>query len=251
MEPEKELHKQMPVRVAVAVLLGIIVSYLLPAADKPVAHGADFAAALVFAVILMIVAHRATKRRQDLRSAVYLELNKLRRLYHISKNLTAGSNRFRPWFMEIHGNLHMYLAAFEGSKLTDYRQNNPGFRRLSYHIYTAPEMETNKERELYSDLLKTTGVVAETRQRIKELIGGRLEHPEWSWLLVASFTCILAVLASADASAASRLAVGMLIGVVLASIDYVWRSDRLEREMADWTGRYVRNISKLEYRRRD
>jgi hypothetical protein len=251
MEPEKELYKQMPVRVALAVLLGIIISFIVPAPQQSVTHGADIAAALVFAVILMIIARRVTARRQELRSAVYLELNKLRRIYHISKNLTAGSSRFRPWFMEIHGNLHMYLAAFEGSHLRDYRQNNPGFRRLSYHIYTAPELETDKERQLYADLLKTTGRVAETRQKIKELVKGRLEHPEWSWLMVAAFTCILAVLSSADAAGGSRLAVGMLIGVVLASLDYIWRIDKLDREMLDWTGRYVRNISKLEYRRHD
>jgi hypothetical protein len=251
MEPIKKLTQQMPVRAALAVLIGVVIAFILPTARMTAGHGADIAASLVFAMAILIFARQASDRRRQLLSTVYLELNKLRRIYHIAKNLAGESNRYRSWFMEIHGNLHMYLAAFEGANLKDYSGNNSGFRRLTYHIYTAPELETDKEKILYSDLLKTTGVVAETRQRIKDIIASHLTRPDWTWLLLSSFVALLALAALADASGAGRLTCGLMIGVVLGGLDYIRSLDRLDDELVELSDRYVRNISKLQYKRRE
>lgn len=249
MESNQGALKQMPVRAALAVLIGIIVAYLTPTARAVTSHGPDIAAALIFAVIILLFAQQTIRRRKLLREAVYLELNKLRRLYHISKNMSAISTRFRSWFMEIHGNLHMYLAAFEGASLYDYRQNNPGFRRLSYHIYTAPNLESEIEKELYHDLLKTTGIIAQTRQQIKELVAAKMSRADWGWLLSAATVAVLANMALAEPSAAGRLSLGLLIGLILTCLDFVRNADWMKEEMYDWADRYVRNIAKLEYRR--
>lgn len=251
MDSRKEMIHQMPVRAALAVLIGILIAYLTPTARQSAAHGADIAAALVFAVIVLLFAQQTIRRRQQLREAVYLELNKLRRLYHISKNMSGISTRFRSWFMEIHGNLHMYLSAFEGASMYDYRQNNPGFRRLSYHIYTAPDLETVKEKELYHDLLKTTGVIAQTRQQIKELVAARMSRADWGWLITAAAVAVLANMALAEPSPAGRLSLGLLIGLILVCLDFIRNADLMAEEMHGWAERYVRNIAKLEYRRRD
>ncbi len=247
----KTLTQQMPVRAALAVLIGIIIAFILPTARMTAGHGADIAASLVFAVTILIFARQASDRRRQLLSTVYLELNKLRRIYHIAKNLAGESNRYRSWFMEIHGNIHMYLAAFEGSTLQEYSGNNPGFRRLSYHVYTAPELETDKEKILYSDLIKTTGIVAETRQHIKDLLASRLTDSDWTWLLLSSVVALLSLAALADASGAGRLTCGLMIGVVLGGLDYIRSLDRLDDELLELSGRYVRNISKLQYKRRE
>ena len=175
----------------------------------------------------------------------------MRRIYHIAKNLAGESNRYRSWFTEIHGNLHMYLAAFEGASLNDYSGNNSGFRRLSYHIYTAPELETDKEKILYADLLKTTGVVAETRQRIKDILASWMTRSDWTWLLLSSTVALLALAALADASGVGRLTCGLMIGVVLGGLDYIRNLDRLEDELVELAGRYVRNVGKLQYQRRE
>ncbi|MBN1585613.1 hypothetical protein JW899_04580 [Candidatus Uhrbacteria bacterium] len=249
MVSEKGLLGRMPVRAVLAALVGLAIALAVPASGQAGKHGIDVVTAVIFAAVAAVYVRQALLRRRQLVTAVYLELNKLRRLYHISKNLAGDSNRYRSWFTEVHGNLHMYLAAFEGGSLTDYSRNNPGFRNLSYHVYSAPELETEKEKVLYADLLKTTGTVAESRQRVKDLLMSGLTSGDWSLMLLTAAAAVVSVLATADTGIAGRLSAGLAIGAVLAGLDYVRNIDALNGDRVSLAARYVRNVSKLQYSR--
>src|SRR5688572_23140816 len=147
-------------------------------------------------VILGFSAHRALSRRDDLTEEIAIELNKLRRVYHLGKNL--GGERHRQWFTELHGHLYGYLTAFDKKNFSHYQETNGAFRKFSYHLYQIPSLDTEKERVLYRELLEAAGQVAGARQRIQELWHGGMSKGLWNLvLLMATFS-----------GAAVRLAMG-------------------------------------------
>ena len=71
-----------------AIIAGsLIFALMMPAAGQP-RHGFDLVAGLIVGITLAFLVYQAAERRRRLFSAVYLELNKLRRIYHLSKNLS-------------------------------------------------------------------------------------------------------------------------------------------------------------------
>ncbi len=216
--------------------------------DAPIAH---LAVAVFTVVIIAALFAEASRRRQKLFEAVRVELNKLRRIYHVSKNIAETSPKFRPWFTELHGRLYEYLTMFSGKDFGAYDGFNAGFRKLSYHIYTIPDVDTKKEEALFQDLLRTTATVAEARQQIKELWDNRLSAYGWTAvLLIATGYAVTAVLAMSD-TLVSRVAGGISIVVALIALDMLWEVDTMASERRAMAKRYVDNVARLELGRKE
>src|SRR6188472_2809818 len=170
------------------LLLALVVAAALVLLGPVQAGSASLAASAVVltGVLLGFSAHRALSRRDDLAEEIAIELNKLRRVYHLGKNL-AGE-RHRPWFTELHGHLYAYLTAFDKKNFSQYQETNGAFRKFSYHLYQIPSLDTEKERVLYRELLEAAGQVAGARQRIQELWHGGMSKGLWNLvLLMAAF----------------------------------------------------------------
>lgn len=205
--------------------------------------------AVVIGFVLAVLLGNAAARRMELHGAVYRELNKLRRIYHLSKNLAASSSRFRSWFTDLHGFLLNYLGTFSRQDLRRYKESNAAFRQLSYHIYTIPDIVSPKEHILFDDLLQTTATVAESRQKIKELLVSRLSPYVWLTVGTMAACFVVAALSSMGPTFASHISVGAEIAVLLIALNLLWEADALSADLNDWAQRYVNNIAKLEYRR--
>ncbi len=179
-----------------------------------------------------------------------MELNKLRRLYHVSKNLSALSAEYRPWFTELHGHIYNYLNKFSGKDFEAYDSFNRDFREISYHVYTIPPMRGVKEQALFDDLLRTTASVAEARQQIKELWDNRLSFHVWIMVLLLAMSFMTALVGSMPDYPTARLVGGCAIVAALLSLDYLWKVDSLASERTALPKRYVDNVGKLELGRR-
>jgi hypothetical protein len=237
-------------RMAVLTVIGFVVASLIPAYDDYSAATINIAVAVIYAAVVSVILGQAAGRRAKLLDAVRLELNKLRRLYHISKNLAAGSQeRFRVWFTDVHGHLYGYLGFFTGKDFSAYDDSNIAFRKLSYHIYTIPEVESRKEQALFDDILRTTGQIAEARQQIKELWDNRLSAYAWTSLLLLTGAFIVTTAFAAGDSFAARTAAGAAFAVALLVLDLIWEIDTLAAEKNVMAGRYVSNLAKLELKR--
>jgi hypothetical protein len=234
-------------RILIILVSSFTIIFLIPPfAGGAVAERVDMAAIVLFALITAFLVQTAAVRRQRLFSTVFLELNKLRRIYHLSKNLAAASPRFRSWFTELHGLLYAYMSEFSGRNLKQYKQTNPAFRKVSYHIYTLPNLESSKEQVLFTDLLETTSVVAESRQKIKELLDSRLSAYSWCLVLVMLTGFVMTIIVCMTGTLGGRLVAGTDIAVALLIVDLLWELDSMESEMKTWAKRYVDNVSKLE-----
>lgn len=203
-------------------------------------------AVVLTGVLLGFSAHRALSRRDDLAEEVAIELNKLRRVYHLGKNL--GGERHRQWFTELHGHLYGYLTAFDKKDFSQYAQTNGAFRKFSYHLYQIPSLETEKERVLYRELLEAAGLVAGARQRIQELWNGGMSPRLWNVvLLMAAFSAAAVRMAMGPSD---QLVAGLAVAALGCGLVYLREADDL-RSLggADLSKRYVENIARLELRR--
>jgi hypothetical protein len=234
-------------RILIILVSSFVVVFLIPPLKADwVAERADLAAVVLFALLIAFMIQTAANRRQKLFSTVFLELNKLRRIYHLSKNLAAASPRFRSWFTELHGLLYAYMSEFSGRTLDQYKQTNGAFRKVSYHIYTLPNLESVKEEVLFGDLLETTSVVAESRQKIKELIDSRLSAYSWCLVTIMLLGFVASIVMSMGDRLAGHLIAGADIAVALLAVDLLWELDSMSSELKAWAKRYVDNVGKLE-----
>lgn len=231
------------------ILIILIASFALAFIAPVSAGSASMAAAalILTAVMLAIVLQRALRRHDELNEWVAIELNKVRRIYHLSRNLGLES-RHRQWFTELHGFVYAYLTAFDKKKFSQYQETNAQFRKLSYHLYQIPGLETEKERVLYGDLLEAAGLVAGARQRIQEIWNGGLPSSVWNGLLiltVASAAAVITAMGPSDRMTAALVLAALGTGLMLAR-----EADDMRRMAGeDLSKRYVENIARLEMKR--
>ncbi|HTK05472.1 MAG TPA: hypothetical protein VL500_07840 [Candidatus Eisenbacteria bacterium] len=229
----------------------IAFALVTPVGDDITSGELHLAGALFMAAIISLLVRDAAARRQKLFEAVRVELNKIRRIYHLAKNLAAANQKYRTWFTDMHGYVYEYLSSFAGKDFDSYDGFNASFRKLSYHIYTVPDLETKKDEALFQDLLRTASTVAESRQQIKELWDSRLSAYGWTVVLLMTLAFVVTTTMAMSETYASRLSAGLLIATALLAVDLLWETDTLAGEKKDMATRYVDNIGRLELGRRD
>ncbi len=238
------------IRPGLIILAAFILTYLIPSfAPLALFSGFDFAASVLFAAIFGAFSILAISRRERLKETIAMELNKIRRIYHLGKNLSGGEY-IRAWFTQLHGFVYEYLGSFEKNSIIKYDQNNAAFRKLAYHIYAIPEIREVKEEALYNGLLKAAGEVSEARQKVSSLLKARFYSNHWFELLIALILFVVTILSSASDNTGARfvtfatLSLGLLLAEFYFEHDFL--SEETARHLAD---EYVDNIGRLELKR--
>ena len=225
--------------------------FLMPAVGFTTLPRYDTAAALTVGVILAFLLFQASERRRQFVASVYVELNKLRRIYHLAKSLSLMDQKYRVWFTELHGQLIAYMTAFQGRDMDKYSESNAAFRDISYNIYKIPDVASKKEESLFNELLRTTAAVAEARQNVKELRRSRISAYSWVViLLMVAGSAITTYLSTGDTDV-SRIASAATITIALLAVDLLWEIDTLVAERQSIAQRYVDNVAKLQLGRED
>lgn len=229
-----------------AIVAGSLVFAMLVPAGDPSALPMLVPASVFVAAVLALMIVDASARREKLMEAVRLELNKLRRIYHLSKNIAENNGKYRTWFTDMHGYIYGYLSGFSGKDFGAYDKFNSAFRKVSYHIYTIPDMDTRKCEVLFQDLLHTAGTVAEARQQIKELWDNRLSAYGWTVVGLLAAGYVAAVAFVMDDCLSCRVVGGVSIAALLLAVDYLRDTDTLSGEKKALAERYVANVGRLE-----
>jgi len=238
------------VRLALLTSGSVVFAFVVPAVGDGAAQGIAPSIALLAAGTVLVLLAEALHRRAKLLEAVRTELNKLRRIYHLGKNLAGEDDSYRVWFTELHGYVYQYLAGFADKSLDHYDMQNTSFRLVSYHVYTVPELDSRKREALFKDLLTTTSAVSEARQQIKELWDGRLSAYGWTAVLLMTFSFIVSTLLASGPTDAARITAGAAIAAMLVAVDLLWEADTMIDEKKQIAKSYVENMGRLELRRR-
>ncbi|MBU0624785.1 hypothetical protein KKF05_00395 [Patescibacteria group bacterium] len=240
------------IRLALIIVAALILLAVIPVFGQSGSARLDLVPGVLAAVVLGLLIYHAAERRRHLLQTVNMELNKLRRIYHLSKNLSdVDGQRYRGWFTDLHGNLYKYMAGFAERDFNKYEDSNKDFRALSYHVYKVPELRSSKEESLYDELLRTVAIAAESRQQIKEAQDSRLSAYSWLVLILLVLNVAITAWLSTDGSSVSRVATALIIAGFFFAVDLLWEIDTLSSERQEIAQRYVDNIGRIELRRRN
>jgi hypothetical protein len=237
-------------RTVVVVLAAYFIVYIFsPMAPVALAGVIVTPVIIIFAVGFGILTFIAVDRRERLKEAVATELNKMRRIYHLGKNLGA-SPHLRGWFTDLHGFVYDYLGGFEKYDLSEYDKGNALFRRIAYHVYTVPDLREVKEQVLYTELLAATALVSDARQKIVTLQKSGFIQSHWLELLVLFVIFVVTVvLGTADLALSRFVSANILAaGAILAMFFVEHDAFTMDEDMA-LAKEYVKNIARLELRR--
>ncbi len=222
-------------RIAAFLAIAFGLSYGLPAGSHEDSSSSVFNALLLLSFLSGFFINRALERRKTLWNAVEVELSRLRRLYNLSASVDD-----RAWGDRLHRALLVYHRHV-GAGLRDYGKARDEYRELAMMVYRfAPK--TDRDRELWHDMLQTTRDVALERRPLERSLGGGLQAHGWAvYLTIAGAAAVLMLINRGHGF--TSFSVGLTLAGVLAVVDLLRRTDRLSRaEFAKLEETYRTNV---------
>lgn len=237
-------------RTIVAVMASYLLAYVfVPLFPTSISGTLILPVVIIFSIVFGIVTYIAVDRRERLKESVATELNKLRRVYHLGKNL-GTSPYLRSWFTDLHGFIYDYLGGFEKYDLSEYEKGNALFRRIAYHVYVVPDLREVKEQVLYDELLAATAVVSDARQKIATLIKNEYARSHWFELVALFVIFVATVLMVGGTDQLSRfVTANILAGGTILALSFFEHDIWTKEGNGKLSMEYVKNIARLELRR--
>lgn len=237
-------------RVALIALAVFAAAYLLNQPDPEAADFFSFHAthiAVLYAILVGFIASEVISRRLRLDEYVALELNKIRRIYHLCYHIFLANNGLKAWFEGIETALIKYLLVLQEKTLSEYNAGSPAFRNITYGIYSLPSDKLTKSQELYKALLETTGEATESRQMIKNTLANNyVGRFAWVILLVVSMTFGYFLIGSTPNTPVHKLATGFVIFNLFLILQLIFEYGRINRRKARfYSQQYLNNLESL------
>jgi hypothetical protein len=137
---------------------------------------------ILFSITVGFLMYKSLNRRSDLDHYIALELNKVRRIYHLARHIANSAPEAQAWLDAVRGSIREYLGLFRTFSFREYALGNPIFRSVTYAIYSLPSQHAHYNRELYQSLLEATGQATEAREFIRAKKDDRVSL--FSWIVV-------------------------------------------------------------------
>jgi hypothetical protein len=203
---------------------------------------------ILFSITVGFLMYKSLNRRSDLDNYIALELNKIRRIYHLSRHVAKTASGSDGWLAAVTGGIREYLGLFRTFSFHEYRMGNPLFRSVTYAVYALPSAVKKYNSDLYQALLTATGEATEAREFIRAKKDDRVSL--FSWIIVALISLIFAVLVIAATPYVFVLrAVGALVILCLFLVlQLIFEHDRAN-SLRDhvWAQRYVDDLVSLDH----
>ena len=186
-------------RMALLGVLSIVISRVVPYAG-PVAldHIAPRALniGILFSMTVGFLMFKTLSRRSNLDEYIAVELNKIRRIYHLSLNMKKAQPALTDWFTRVRGGIITYLQSFESHQFKGYERGNPLFRAVTYAVYGLPSLGEPYNQELYTSILDATSDATEARENIRSKKGDYIGRFAWFVVIVISLVFGSLIIAS-------------------------------------------------------
>lgn len=238
-------------RMLVVALLAAFIAMRVPfAGETPLRFIAPRAENLgfLFSITVGFLMYKSLNRRSDLDHYISLELNKIRRIYHLARHIAIASSEAQAWLAAVRGGIREYLGLFRAFSFREYQLGNPIFRSITYAIYSLPSQVKNYDRELYQSLLEATGQATEAREFIRAKKDDRVSL--FSWIVVGLisliFSCI--VIAATPYEPLLRVVGALAIFCLFLVLQLIYEHDRANtlRDRV-WAQRYVSDLVSLDH----
>lgn len=201
---------------------------------------------VLFAIILGFIMSLSLTRKHELEEFVLLELNKIRRIYHIAFHLRLVNPALSSWFVQIRAHLFAYLERFEGMDFEDYRKGSPLFRKLTYQVYALPAEGEAYNEELYASLLEATSSATEAREQIAAKKDNDIGYFQWFVIVFVALIFSLIIITGTPYELTQRFVTGIVVFAIFLSLQLVYEYDRsnaLKRRLL--SDLYVKNLESI------
>jgi hypothetical protein len=201
---------------------------------------------ILYAIIVGFLMSITLTRKQALEESVTLELNKIRRIYHLAFHIQRAEPKLHAWYDGLLRAFHEYLGFFCKKSFAKYEEGNEIFRKITYAIYGLPALNIPYNSELYEYLLDATSSVTEARESIRAKKDSTIGM--FQWLVIVLVTMILSAMVAATTpwDLISRYVSTIVIFCLFLVLDLLYEYDqeyqRTDRYLAEF---YANNLPQL------
>jgi hypothetical protein len=203
---------------------------------------------ILFSITVGFLMFKSLNRRSDLDHYIALELNKIRRLYHLARHIAKTAPDSDAWLAAVTGDIREYLGLFRTFTFNEYHLGNPLFRSVTYAIYSLPSQVKKYNTELYQSLLAAAGEATEAREFIRAKKDDRVSL--FSWIIVTLISLIFSalVIAATPADLTLRAVGALVIFCLFLVLQLIFEHDRAN-SLRDrvWALRYVDDLVSLDH----
>ncbi len=186
-------------------------------------------------------------RKQAIEEYISLELNKIRRMYHLGYHLSLAEPQLRPWFKGLRAELDAYLGGFQEHQFYRYEEGNQAFRRVTYAVYGLPKLGIPYNADLYASLLDAAGTTTEAREYIRSKKNAYIGRFQWLVIIILAVTFAVILAGATKPDLLSRVASAVVIFnlylVLHLLFEYDHPNKKKNRILSD---RYVKNAVAFE-----
>jgi hypothetical protein len=151
---------------------------------------------ILFSITTGFLMFKTLSRRTALDEHIAVELNKVRRIYHLALHLKKQQPALTDWFTRVRTSIITYLKSFEGKTFEGYEKGNPLFRAVTYAVYSLPSLNEPYNPEIFGSLMTATSEVTEARENIRSKKGDYIGRFSWFVVIVIALIFGLLIIAS-------------------------------------------------------
>jgi hypothetical protein len=227
--------------------IGISVPFLGQAAQDFIAPRA-VNIGILFSMTVGFLMHKSLTRRSDIDNHIALELNKVRRMYHLARHIAKADPKADVWFRAVTGAIHEYLGLFRTITFKHYEMGSPLFRSITYAVYTLPTQTTKYDAQLYDSLLEAAGQATEAREFIRAKKDDTVSLFSWIVVTVVSLVFAVIILTATPMEPLLRLVGSLTIFCLFLVLQLIYEHDRANgRRDRAWADRYVTDLESLDH----
>ncbi|HUO75797.1 MAG TPA: hypothetical protein VMU12_02705 [Candidatus Paceibacterota bacterium] len=202
---------------------------------------------ILFSIVVGFLMYKSLTRRSDIDNSVSLELNKVRRMYHLARHIAKAQPAADGWFSAVRGGIREYLGMFRTLSLHEYDLGNSLFRSVTYAVYSLPSQVDEYDVPLYESLLEATGQATEAREFIRAKKDDQISLFSWIVVVFVSLAFAVLIIASTPQVFLLRLVGTAVILCLFMVLQLIYEHDRTNsRRDRNWAVQYLDNLTSLD-----
>lgn len=239
------------VRILVLFVVSFCLVWFVPTAPERLTdffYAHAFNLGVLYAITIGFLMSLTLSRRQLIEEYIALELNKIRRLYHLSYHLRKAQPKLDTWFKRLQKEIEQYLRSFRKVSFARYEKGNVAFRKATYLIYELPSLGIPYNQDLYGALLETTATATEAREFIRSKKDHHIGRFQWMVTVVITVTFCLTIAVFTPADFWARITSLFAIFCVFLTLQLVFEYDRSNERKHRYIAKlYVSNYDFIKH----
>jgi hypothetical protein len=204
--------------------------------------------AVLFVFVLGFLINNALFKGQQFKRHLNLELSRMRRLFHLTKNI--GTTKLdKDYHNTIKKSVYAYFDFLNNYGLSAYSGGNKLFRKVSYGVY-GYKPKNAKQEIMYKELLETSREVAATRQEINAILHSGITSYGWTVLGVMEVFVVVATLLAQGTDVKDFIVTSAMLSTIFIVTLLVWEVDHYSppqlRDLGKRYGKSKRSLEKVD-----